>query len=147
MFSYAGAFPPSGGKVIVNRKISLIALVIIVLSVAGCTSKVTKSTEKGLFSVDMLYKGEIRNGRNVADLRIRDSEGKPLEGAEIEVTPWMPEMGHGVPYVPTVTEKGGGLYNVVFHFTMTGRWELKMAIRKGDVEDNVVFEFPDVKEK
>lgn len=132
-----------------NRKTSLIeiALIIIVLSVAGCTGKVTKSTEKGLFSVDMLYKGEVINGRNVANLRVRDSEGRPLEGAEIEITPWMPEMGHGVPYVPEVTEKGGGLYNIVFHFTMTGRWELKMVIRKGDVEDNVVFEFPDVKEK
>jgi hypothetical protein len=113
----------------------------------GCTSKVTKITEKGLFNVEMRYKGEIKEGRNVADLMIRDLGGSPLEGAKIEVSPWMPEMGHGVPFVPKVTEKGGGLYNIVFHFTMTGLWELKMVIRKGEVEDNVVFEFPDVKEK
>jgi hypothetical protein len=129
-----------------NRKTSLIALIII-LSVASCTSKVTKITEKGLFNVEMRYKGEIKKGRNVADLMIRDLGGKPLEGAKIEVSPWMPEMGHGVPFVPKVTEKGGGLYNIVFHFTMTGMWELKMVITKGEVEDNVVFEFPDVKEK
>lgn len=130
-----------------NRKIYLIALILISLLAMGCTSRVTKATEKGLFNVDILSKGDVKEGRNVVDLRIRDSGGRPLEGAEIEVTPWMPEMGHGVPYVPKVTEKGGGLYNVVFHFIMGGLWELRITIKKGDAEDNVVFEFPDVKEK
>ena len=28
---------------------------------------------------------------------------------------------------------------------MGGRWELKMKLRKGETEDTVIFDFPDVK--
>jgi hypothetical protein len=49
--------------------------------------------------------------------------------------------------MPKVKEKGGGLYEVIFHLSMGGLWELRMEITKGEVTDSMVFTFPDVKGK
>jgi hypothetical protein len=69
-----------------------------------------KIADNGLFSVEMVIKGkEPVAGMNTADLIIHDREDNDATGAEITVTPWMPDMGHGVFEKPVVSEKGGGL--------------------------------------
>ena len=106
-----------------------------------------KVTEKGLFSVEMVIKEkELKVGVNTLDIIVHDKNDKDVASAGITVTPWMPEMGHGVYEKPVVTERGGGLYSVEnIILIMGGRWELRIKIRRGDVEDNVTFDFPDVK--
>jgi hypothetical protein len=106
-----------------------------------------KVTEKGLFGVELMIKGEQpKVGTNAADIILHDRNDRDVPGAEITVTPWMPSMGHGVFEKPVVTERGGGLYSVEnIHFIMEGPWELKIAVRKDDQSDMVTFEFPDVK--
>jgi hypothetical protein len=118
-----------------------------VTAVLGCAKKVTETSEKGSFTAEMTVREKLREGRNVVGLRLGDAAGMAVEGAEIEVTPWMPGMGHGVMWVPKVKEKGRGLYEVVFHLSMGGLWELRMKITKGDITDGMVFTFPDVEEK
>jgi len=77
---------------------------------------------------------------------VHDKNDKDVASAGITVTPWMPEMGHGVYEKPVVTERGGGLYSVEnIILIMGGHWELRIKIRKGDAEDSVTFDFPDVK--
>lgn len=123
------------------------ALAVLSLLAAGCTQSLEETSENGLYAVQMTFKGTPSVGRNEAGLRLRDAQGRPVEGAEIEVTPWMPGMNHGVPWVPTVKETGGGQYRMVFHLSMEGLWELRMGIAKGEVTDIVVFELPDVEGK
>ncbi len=106
-----------------------------------------KMTEKGSFSVEMVIKEkELKVGVNTLDIIVHDKNDKDVVGAEITVVPWMPEMGHGVFEKPVVQERGGGLYSVEnIILIMGGRWELRLKIRTGAVEDTVTFNFPDVK--
>jgi hypothetical protein len=106
-----------------------------------------KITENGHFSVEMVLKEKVlKIGKNAIDLILHDSKDRDVVGATLTVTPWMPDMGHGVSEKPVIEEKGGGLYkvnNVVI--IMSGRWELRITVARDDTEDTAVFEFKDVK--
>ena len=104
-------------------------------------------TEKGMFSVEMVMKEhDLKTGVNVVDLIIHDKNDRDVVGAEITVTPWMPDMGHGVFEKPVITEKGGGLYTVSgIILVMSGHWELRVNITKDSMVDSTVFDFTDVK--
>jgi hypothetical protein len=106
-----------------------------------------KKTQEGLFSVKLVLKGdELKVGVNDLDMVVRDEKGKDVVGAVITVTPWMPEMGHGSFEKPAIRERGKGLYGVEnIMLIMRGHWELRMTIKKGETEDMVIFDFPDVK--
>jgi plastocyanin len=101
-------------------------------------------TEKGEFGVEMMIPDKrLVTGINNIELIIHDRNHRDIEGAAVTVTPWMPEMGHGAFSVPEVTEKGGGLYtinNIVM--IMGGHWELRVVIKKDELEDRVVYDFP-----
>jgi|GEM_PF-311226 len=96
---------------------------------------------KGALKVELkLAASGLKIGPNSFELVVRDPAGRPVEGARLSVTPWMPTMGHGVWEKPVVKEAGGGNYhvdNVII--IMGGLWELKVALSKGAVEDGVVF--------
>lgn len=103
-------------------------------------------TEQREFSVEIVVqKEELKVGYNSAKLIIHDRNDHDVEGAEITIVPWMPDMGHGVKAKTVITDKGHGLYEAEnIEFSMTGRWEWKITIKKGTVEDKVLFEFPDI---
>jgi hypothetical protein len=104
-------------------------------------------TAKGMYSVELVLKEhDLKTGINAVDIIIHDKTDRDIVGADIEVIPWMPDMGHGVFEKPVITEKGGGLYaveNIIL--IMSGRWELRVNIKEGGIEDKAVFDFPDVK--
>jgi hypothetical protein len=101
-------------------------------------------TEKEMFGVELVIPNErLSTGINEIDIIVHDIEHRDIEGAAVTVTPWMPEMGHGAFSPNEVTEKGGGLYSVSnLIMVMGGHWELQVDIKKGDMEDRVVFDFP-----
>jgi protein SCO1 len=103
----------------------------------------SQRTDKGLFVLELTVKGKtLKTGPNSVEIALRDAEGKAVEGAQFNVVPWMPDMGHGVWDKPVVTERPGGNYhveNVVL--IMSGRWDLKVTARKGGSEDRAVFSF------
>jgi hypothetical protein len=113
------------------------------------TESFFKVTDKGLFGVEMVVKGnELKAGANTLDIIIHDKDDKDVAGAELTVTPWMPSMGHGVFEKPVVTERGGGLYSVGnINLIMGGHWELRFEVKKDGLEDNATFDIPDVKGK
>ena len=112
----------------------------------GCGSNVTKITEKGIFHIKLSSNGELlKYGRNEVNVYVTDDKGSGVENAQVEIAPWMPEHGHGTNWPPAITELGKGSYNAVIPLTMTGHWQLKINIRKGDIQDSTVFEFPAVK--
>lgn len=102
-----------------------------------------QATEKGAFTLEMAVGGKkLKNGANALDIIVRDKAGKDIEGAQLTVTPWMPEMGHGVWEKPVVKERGGGKYHVEnVIIIMSGRWDLRVTVRKGAQEDRAVFSF------
>jgi hypothetical protein len=133
----------------------LMVLLPFVVSADTDHSKFTQHYEESLFkitknrhySVEMVLKEKVlKLGKNAIDLILHDSKDRDVVGATLTVTPWMPDMGHGVSEKPVVEEKGGGLYkvnNVVI--SMSGRWELRITVAQDGTEDSTVFEFKDIK--
>jgi len=99
-----------------------------------------------MYSVEMVLKEHaLKTGFNAVDIIIHDKEDNDVVGGDIEVVPWMPEMGHGVYEEPVVTERGGGLYTVEnIILIMSGYWELRVIIKEGAMEDKAVFDFRNV---
>jgi hypothetical protein len=61
-------------------------------------------------------------------LSVKDANGAPIDGLALEVTPWMPAMGHGASVTPSITARGDGDYlvnNLVL--AMPGAWELRVS--------------------
>lgn len=72
-----------------------------------------------------------------AELRLTDPSGAPVDGLTLDVTPWMPSMGHGSSVKPTVSGQGQGRYLVdQLSCPMAGHWELQTAVT-GAVTDTM----------
>jgi hypothetical protein len=72
---------------------------------------------------------------------VTDAAGKPVDGLDLGVQPWMPEMGHGTSTKPSIEAMGEGRYvlsNVAFF--MPGRWELRTSIA-GAMNDSATVGF------
>jgi hypothetical protein len=105
------------------------------------------TTEKGLYSVEMsIPEKSLKVGVNTVDLIIHDKNDRDVTGAEITFTPWMPEMEHGVFQEPVIVEKGSGLYRIEdIILMMSGHWEIRINVKKGNMIDKIVFDFPDIR--
>jgi plastocyanin len=101
-------------------------------------------SEKGLYSVEMSIPGKrLKVGVNSLDIIIHDKDDRDVTGAEITFTPWMPEMGHGSFEDPVIVERGKGIYTVEnIVLVMGGHWEIRINVKKGEIEDKIVFNFP-----
>ena len=74
-------------------------------------------------------------------VKLASAAGKPVGKAQIAVDGGMPQHGHGLPTRPRITrELAEGTYLLEgMKFSMTGWWEIKLAIRAADGEDKVTF--------
>jgi len=102
-----------------------------------------KLSKNGLFrvrlgsTVDPIPLNQI----HIWTLSLTDSTGKPVSGASIQFDGGMPEHGHGLPTAPRV-EPGPGPGEYVVRgvkFSMTGWWELRLAISANGQTDNATF--------
>jgi hypothetical protein len=67
---------------------------------------------------------------NALTFAVTDAAGNPVEGATLSVTPFMPDHGHGSSVKPTVTAKGGGVYDVAnVYLPMPGLWRLTVTVQ------------------
>jgi hypothetical protein len=68
-------------------------------------------------------------------------DGTPVRNARIAVDGGMPQHGHGLPTRPRVTrELAEGSYLMEgMKFSMTGWWEIRLAIQAAEGADTVVF--------
>lgn len=99
--------------------------------------------DKGDVSIEILLdEKEYKIGKNVIGIVIHDKHDEDLEGAKIEVTVSASEGGS---QQMTVKEKGDGLYTAAgVDLKRDGRWELRIKVKKKNIEDSAVFVFPDV---
>ena len=104
-------------------------------------------SKKGLYRVEMAIEGQkLKVGANRAELVIRDNEGKPVAGALVRILPLIYQHGESTLMKPRVTEKDKGHYQVENMFIeIEGHWVLKISMKKGALEDEVIFDFPEVK--
>lgn len=74
-------------------------------------------------------------------VRLSAPDGRPVRDARIAVDGGMPQHGHGLPTKPQVTrELPGGAYLIEgMKFSMTGWWEIKLAIDGPAGADRVTF--------
>ncbi len=74
-------------------------------------------------------------------IHVETADGQAIDNAEITVDGGMPDMNHGLPTSPQVTENlGNGDYLVEgMKFQMLGWWEAKFNINANGQSDNVTF--------
>lgn len=109
----------------------------------------TKATENKLFAVEIrLSRNNLVVGQNSATLLISDEKENSVSGAEVRVLPVITAHGESTSLRPFVQEKSDGRYSVEnLYIDMEGNWTLKIMIRKGEISDNVSFDFPGVKRR
>ena len=100
----------------------------------------------GLISVTLISSnpGPPIKGNNDWSIRIADSAGNPVTGATIDVTPFMPDHGHGTPIKVGVTPMtSGGTYLLSpVNLFMAGLWQVTIRVTTADSKsDFVVFSF------
>jgi len=74
-------------------------------------------------------------------IKLSSPQGTPVRNARIAVDGGMPQHGHGLPTRPQVTrEVADGTYLMEgMKFSMTGWWEIKLAIQAAEGSDTAVF--------
>ena len=74
-------------------------------------------------------------------IKLTTPAGVPITHAHIAVDGGMPQHGHGLPTRPQVTrELADGTYLLEgMKFSMTGWWEIKLAIQSTEGSDKVTF--------
>lgn len=74
-------------------------------------------------------------------IHVETADGQPVDDAEITVDGGMPDMNHGLPTSPQVTQNlGNGDYLVEgMKFQMLGWWEARFNINANGQSDNVTF--------
>jgi hypothetical protein len=74
-------------------------------------------------------------------IRLTSPDGAPVRDARIAVDGGMPQHGHGLPTRPQVTrELADGTYLMEgMKFSMTGWWEIKLAVQAPAGADTAVF--------
>ena len=66
-------------------------------------------------------------------LTITDANGKPIEGANVDVTADHTDM-MGMGMSGLATNQGGGNYSIKANFSEPGNWKLTIYVRKGELD-------------
>lgn len=103
----------------------------------------TVTTEPGGLSIEVRTAPEQPPTRGLVDIElvVTSADGEPMDGLDLAVQPWMPQMGHGASTKPMIEAKGGGHYVVSdVALFMPGSWELRTSIA-GPMNDRATLNF------
>ncbi len=83
-------------------------------------------------AVEVLDPKTAKSGTNAIRLRVRDTAGNPITGAQVEVTLFMPKMGSMAPMTSkaTLTESERGVYAGQIEFLIAWTWQTTVTVRK-----------------
>lgn len=130
--------------------LSSAALVLACALAAGCSTPpadldlaLAKPSAQGRYRVTLEPPAQELpvNRMHAWKVRLATPDGTAVSGAAFQVGGGMPQHGHGFPTQPRVTrelEPGAYLLEGV-KFSMTGWWEIKLAIEAAPGADNVTF--------
>ena len=101
------------------------------------------ASSQGRFVVEMQppATGPAINQMHAWQVRLATPDGQPVSQAHIAIDGGMPQHGHGFPTRPRITrELQPGVYALEgMKFSMTGWWDMRLAIQAGDVSDTALF--------
>ncbi|MDO9299815.1 MAG: FixH family protein [Anaerolineales bacterium] len=110
---------------------------------ADLDTSTERLTDNGLFRVSWSSDpaSPPLNQIHTWTIHVETADGQAIDNAEITVDGGMPDMGHGLPTSPQVTQNlGNGDYLVEgMKFQMLGWWEAKFNINASEQSDNVTF--------
>ena len=132
------------------RKLTALgALALVLFATAGCGTpanldlSLDKNSSAGVYRVALIPPAQVPaiNQMHSWKVKLATADGVPVHGARFLVDGGMPQHGHGLPTQPRVTrEVGDGTYSLDgMKFSMTGWWEVKLAIDGPQGADKVTF--------
>jgi hypothetical protein len=137
---------------LMNRTTFLSATVLSIAALAsGCSTpppdgldlSLAKSSAAGTYRVTLVPPAQAPkiNQLHSWKVKLATRDGAVVRNATFKVDGGMPQHGHGLPTQPRVTrEIEPGTYSLDgMKFSMTGWWEIKLAIAAAPGIDNVVF--------
>ena len=79
---------------------------------------------------------------HIWEIKVLNSQGEPVENAQLAITGGMPGHGHGMPSQPQVSGYlGEGRYKIEgMKFNMFGKWLLLVGVQAGAVSDKASFD-------
>jgi hypothetical protein len=128
--------------------VASVALTTLVMTGCGTPPKdldvsLEKQSAAGVYRVALLPPAQAPAINQLHSWRVKlaTRDGAPVHGARFAVDGGMPQHGHGLPTQPRVTrELADGTYQLEgMKFSMTGWWEVKLAIDGPQGEDKVTF--------
>lgn len=133
-----------------NRSLATALSLAALVAITGCMSPpkdldlaLTRPTvdNKYLVTLQPPPKPAAINQLHAWQVKVTSPAGVPVPNARIQVDGGMPQHGHGLPTRPQVTRElpGGGYLIEGMKFSMTGWWEIKLAIDGPAGADRVTF--------
>jgi hypothetical protein len=131
------------------RSIASLSLVAVVV-IAGCATpppeldlSLTRATVEKKFVVALQAPAQPAaiNQLHSWQIKLTTPSGVPISNARFAVDGGMPQHGHGLPTRPqvTATAQAGTYVLEGMKFSMTGWWEIKLAVHSADGDDKVTF--------
>ena len=82
-------------------------------------------------------------GQVQLSIQLSDNQNNqtPVTGATLQVTPLMPDMGHGINEDVQATESGNGDYLATWSYSMAGQWELTLDVDASMGTDKVIVTY------
>lgn len=102
--------------------------------------------DEGVITAALMDASPAPPARYINDwtLAFSASGAQELEGVEVEITPWMPDHGHGTAAPITIEALGGGLFTATgIDLFMVGYWEVHIDVSApdGSWSDRATFGF------
>ena len=98
--------------------------------VSGAKGQASASAQA--LKIEIVEPMEAKVGSNNVHLVVRNASGNPVDGAEVEMKLFMPQMGSMAPMTSRATLKsaGGGMYLGAIDFPMAWTWQTTFTVRK-----------------
>ena len=126
------------------RKIIFIGVLVLSTLLAACSSSATPvettSSKPVNIKVETSPTPAVMGDMEVV-LTITDADGKPIEGATVDVSAKHTDMS-GMDMGGTATDQGSGRYSINANFNMSGNWKLTVYVRKDGLDYKEEIELP-----
>lgn len=116
----------------IKRLVFFATLLVITLGLVSCssnTSPLQATQTAGALSVSLNVDPypPVPMQDALLELRLFDSKGQPISGANVSLDLTMPGMQMPMNR-PKVAESGGGVYQAKTLFTMAGKWQIQVVV-------------------
>ena len=126
------------------RKIIFIGVLVLSTLLAACSSAATPvettSSKPVNIKVETSPTPAVMGDMEVV-LTITDADGKPIEGATVDVSAKHTDMS-GMDMGGTATDQGSGRYSISANFSMSGNWKLTVYVRKAGLDYKEEIDLP-----